>query len=69
MRDPRTPRILLALAVLAAALGLAACGEKSEDMQGEPQAFDLSLDFYPNPDHAAIYLAQKLGYFGTPGST
>jgi putative hydroxymethylpyrimidine transport system substrate-binding protein len=65
--SPRTPRILLALALLAAALGLAACGEKSEDVKGQAEGFDLSLDFYPNPDHAGIYLGQKLGYFRDAG--
>ena len=52
-----------ALAVLLLALALAACGEKSEDGSAERQAFSLTLDFYPNPDHAGIYMAQKLGYF------
>jgi putative hydroxymethylpyrimidine transport system substrate-binding protein len=66
MRLPRTP-IALALALLALALGLAACGEKSEDASSEAQSFGLTLDFYPNPDHAGIYMAQKLGYFEEAG--
>jgi putative hydroxymethylpyrimidine transport system substrate-binding protein len=57
----------LALAVLALALALAACGEKSEDVSAERQSFSLTLDFYPNPDHAGIYMAQKLGYFEEAG--
>ena len=61
------PRVALALALLALALGLAACGEKSEDGGGEAQPFSLTLDFYPNPDHAGIYMAQKLGYFEEAG--
>jgi len=61
-------RILaIALAVLALALALAACGEKSEEASGERQGFSLTLDFYPNPDHAGIYMAQKLGYFEEAG--
>jgi ABC-type nitrate/sulfonate/bicarbonate transport system substrate-binding protein len=44
----------IALAVLALALLLAACGEKSEEVSGERQGFSLTLDFYPNPDHAGI---------------
>jgi putative hydroxymethylpyrimidine transport system substrate-binding protein len=59
--------ILAAAIVLAAALALAACGEKSEDQNGQPQAFDLTLDFYPNPDHIGIYEAEKLGYFADAG--
>ncbi len=56
-----------ALAVLALVLTLAACGEKSEEVSGERQSFSLTLDFYPNPDHAGIYMAQKLGYFEEAG--
>lgn len=57
----------IALAVLALALTLAACGEKSEEGGAEPEAFSLTLDFYPNPDHAGIYMAEKLGYFEEAG--
>jgi putative hydroxymethylpyrimidine transport system substrate-binding protein len=65
MKSPRT--LALALAIALASLALAACGEKAEDGGTEAQAFDLTLDFYPNPDHAGIYLAQKLGYFEEAG--
>jgi putative hydroxymethylpyrimidine transport system substrate-binding protein len=57
----------IALAVLALALLLASCGEKSEEVSGERQGFSLTLDFYPNPDHAGIYMAQKRGYFEEAG--
>jgi putative hydroxymethylpyrimidine transport system substrate-binding protein len=57
----------LALAVLALTLVLAACGEKSEDTTGGREGFSLTLDFYPNPDHAGIYMGQKLGYFEEAG--
>jgi len=57
----------IALAVLAIALSLAACGEKSAEGGGERESFGLTLDFYPNPDHAGIYMAQKLGYFEEAG--
>src|ERR1044072_5801292 len=63
----RTPLVAVAIALLSLALGLAACGEKSEDVSGEAQPFTLTLDFYPNPDHAGIYMAQKLGYFEEAG--
>lgn len=65
MRPPRTAAIALAIALLA--LALAACGEKSEDASPEAEPFGLTLDFYPNPDHAGIYMAQKLGYFEEAG--
>jgi len=63
----RAPRILLAIALLAATVALAACGEKSEDVSASTEPFDLALDFYPNADHAGIYLGEKLGYFKDAG--
>jgi putative hydroxymethylpyrimidine transport system substrate-binding protein len=56
-----------AVALLALALGLGACGEKSEDSSTAAQPLSLTLDFYPNADHAGIYMAQKLGYFEEAG--
>jgi len=68
MRFPRLPAIALAVAILALVLGIAACGEKSEDTTGAAaEPLSLTLDFYPNPDHAGIYMAQKLGYFADAG--
>jgi putative hydroxymethylpyrimidine transport system substrate-binding protein len=67
MKTPRLPALALVLALLILALGLAACGEKSEDEGVEAQSFGLTLDFYPNPDHAGIYMAEKLGYFEEAG--
>ncbi|MGE5280787.1 MAG: ABC transporter substrate-binding protein [Chloroflexota bacterium] len=67
MKRSPTAVVALAVALLALALGLAACGEKSEDVTGEKQPLSLTLDFYPNPDHAGIYMAQKLGYFKEAG--
>ncbi|HEX4669079.1 MAG TPA: ABC transporter substrate-binding protein [Solirubrobacterales bacterium] len=67
MKSPRTSAIALALALLALALSLAACGEKSEDTNTTAQPLSLTLDFYPNADHAGIYMAQKLGYFDEAG--
>jgi putative hydroxymethylpyrimidine transport system substrate-binding protein len=55
------------LAVLLLAVALAACGAKSEGGGSERQQLSLTLDFYPNPDHAGIYMAQKLGYFEEAG--
>ncbi len=68
MKFPRLPTIALAVTLLALALGLAACGEKSDDTTGgATEPLSLTLDFYPNPDHAGIYMAQKLGYFREAG--
>ena len=64
----RRPLFLTAAIVtIATALTLTACGEKSESGGSERQAFSLTIDFYPNPDHAGIYMAQKLGYFRDAG--
>jgi putative hydroxymethylpyrimidine transport system substrate-binding protein len=60
-------RVALAVAAVLAAVLLAACGEKSEDVAGQPQPFSLTLDFYPNPDHAGVYMAEELGYFREAG--
>ncbi|HEX3737850.1 MAG TPA: ABC transporter substrate-binding protein [Solirubrobacterales bacterium] len=57
----------VALTLLIIALGLAACGAKSESTTGEPEKLTLDLDFYPNPDHAGIYMAQEEGFFQEAG--
>ncbi len=68
MKPLRLPAIAAAVTLTALALGLTACGEKSEDVGGaKAEPFGLTLDFYPNPDHAGIYMAQKLGYFADAG--
>ena len=70
MRKPRTKSLgttALALAVAMAAL-TAGCGEKSEDVTpGNPQPFDVALDFYVNADHAGLYEAIDRGYFRDAG--
>ncbi len=68
MKSPRLPALAAAVALIALVLGLAACGEKSEDTTGAAtEPLSLTLDFYPNADHAGIYMAQKLGYFTDAG--
>ena len=68
MRSP--VRLGVALLVVGAmSLAVAACGEKSEDVEGsvKVQTLDLTLDWFPNPDHAAIYQALDAGYFRDVG--
>jgi putative hydroxymethylpyrimidine transport system substrate-binding protein len=67
MKLLRIPVLAVAVALVALALGLTACGEKSEDSSSVAQPLSLTLDFYPNADHAGIYMAQKLGYFEEAG--
>jgi putative hydroxymethylpyrimidine transport system substrate-binding protein len=59
--------IAVALSLLILAAGLAACGAKSDDTKGEAEKLTLDLDFYPNPDHAGIYMAQEEGFFKEAG--
>jgi putative hydroxymethylpyrimidine transport system substrate-binding protein len=56
--------LLLALAGL-----VAGCGEKSEDVTANPERTELNvtLDWFPNPDHVAIFEAQNQGYFRDVG--
>ncbi len=68
MKPLRLPALAAVVALIALVLGLAACGEKSDDTTGAArEPLSLTLDFYPNPDHAGIYMAQKLGYFEDAG--
>ncbi|MDX6654539.1 MAG: putative hydroxymethylpyrimidine transport system substrate-binding protein, partial [Solirubrobacterales bacterium] len=59
--------IAVALSLLILVAGLAACGSKSDNTKGEPEKLTLDLDFYPNPDHAGIYMAQEEGFFKEAG--
>ncbi len=67
--EPPVSRLLAGCAVLAAVLVLSACGEKSESVDaGVPaRELDLTLDWFPNPDHVAIYEAQNQGYLRDVG--
>ena len=66
MKSLRIP-VIAALALVALTIGLGGCGKKSETGSGETQPLSLTLDFYPNPDHAGIYVAQQRGYFTEAG--
>jgi len=51
-------RALPAMLVALLALGVAACGERDEPTgNGQREAVDLVLDYFPNADHAGIYNA------------
>jgi putative hydroxymethylpyrimidine transport system substrate-binding protein len=67
MKSSRIAALGTVIALLALSLALAACGQKSEDSSSATEALSLTLDFYPNPDHAGIYMAQQLGYFEDAG--
>jgi putative hydroxymethylpyrimidine transport system substrate-binding protein len=57
-------RLAAALAVALACVTLGACGEKEEDVGAvKVRSLDVMLDWFPNPDHVAIYQAIESGYF------
>ncbi len=57
-------RLAAALAVALACVVLGACGEKEEDVSAvKVRSLDVMLDWFPNPDHVAIYQAIESGYF------
>jgi putative hydroxymethylpyrimidine transport system substrate-binding protein len=61
---------VIALAIIPAALLLAACGEKSETVNGSggsSQSMTLMLDWFPNADHVGIYQALAEGDFTRAG--
>ena len=56
------------LLLVAAALALAACGEKEEVLEpAGSKRVELMLDYFPNADHAGIYAAQAGGHFAQAG--
>jgi putative hydroxymethylpyrimidine transport system substrate-binding protein len=58
----------LALAGMACALALAACGTKQDTIStSHTKQFTVMLDFFPNADHAALYAAIAHGDFGAVG--
>jgi putative hydroxymethylpyrimidine transport system substrate-binding protein len=68
MRSRGLTVALVALAFVPAAIVLAACGEKPENQTATtPESLTLTLDWFPNPDHVAIYEAQQRGYFQDAG--
>jgi len=59
---------LLPILLIAAVVGLSACGTRSENTSGGPaRSLTLMLDFFPNADHAAIYQAVGDGEFRRAG--
>lgn len=58
----------LLLGLVALVLAVAGCGgAASQERAQGPRALTLMLDWTPNPDHVAIFLAQRKGYFHGEG--
>ena len=63
----RRTLVVVALLVGAALLG-AGCGARTEPQgPGRARPFNLMLDFFPNADHAGIYMALAQGRFAQAG--
>ncbi len=64
-------RALLALATVALCASISSCGGGPASSQSsgtdEAQKVTLTLDWYPNADHAGVYVAQEKGYFEDEG--
>jgi putative hydroxymethylpyrimidine transport system substrate-binding protein len=63
-------KIALVAGALLAAVGLAACGEKTDVLTpsaSKAQPVNLMLDWLPNADHVGIYDALAKGYFAAAG--
>src|SRR5215210_7104378 len=72
IRLPRKPvlRCFIALSLLVVLLvGLAGCGGASGSSESSDglDKVNLTLDWYPNADHAGIYAAQSQGFFEDEG--
>jgi putative hydroxymethylpyrimidine transport system substrate-binding protein len=75
----RTAAVAVASGVVAAALGLAACSSSGSSSAAagtagspgsaapSPASPTVLLDWFPNPDHASLYLAQTQGDFRKAG--
>jgi len=61
-------RLTCALLVVACAVTVAACGEKTESTNApKRESVRVMLDFFPNADHAGLYAAQGTGAFRKAG--
>ncbi len=61
--------VAIASLLAGASIGITACGEKSESTgnKSTPVKLNLALDWFPNPDHVAIYDALDNGYYEQVG--
>ncbi len=66
-RTPAYRAILAGLLLGFSVALLASCGGAATSGDGGPEKVTLTLDWYPNADHAGIYAAQELGYFERAG--
>lgn len=70
-RSSLATRIWLALATVALCASVSSCGGGPASSQSsgtdEVQKVTLTLDWYPNADHAGVYVAQEKGYFEDEG--
>ena len=63
----RALRCAAAAAALAFVAAAGACGGGTSEDGGAPQPIEVALDWFPNPDHVALYCALDRGYFVDSG--
>lgn len=63
----RSSLLAVAAVVAAVALALSGCGGSQTATPAKLTSLALMLDWTPNPDHTAIFLAQERGYFRDAG--
>jgi putative hydroxymethylpyrimidine transport system substrate-binding protein len=68
--SPARSRLSAILVVLVAMAGSTACGGSDDAGRGEqPTRLEVALDWFPNPDHVALYYALDGGFFAERGLT
>lgn len=60
-------KFLMSTLIFVLCAGLAACGGASSESGDGPKKVTLTLDWYPNADHAGVYAAKEEGYFEDAG--
>ena len=60
-------KLSLLILALAATLAVSACGTKDENVTPVREPLSVALDWYPNPDHAGLLVAEDRGYFEDAG--
>ena len=60
-------KFLMLTLIFVLSAGLVACGGASSESGDGPKKVTLTLDWYPNADHAGVYAAKEEGYFEEAG--
>jgi ABC-type nitrate/sulfonate/bicarbonate transport system substrate-binding protein len=61
------PSLVLVAALVAAALLVAGCGDDDSADSAARESTEIVLDWFPNADHAGVYMAERSGAFADEG--